>query len=585
VNQRADIKRFRWTKKELDEDANNTTDEAAVEEEQVAFKRATDDGAAEAVAAAGASGEEGQAATEDDAALQKCIEITSCTEKLVKSNGAVPDSVVSILNKIFNPSIFTNIVKVIGPTYAIAAPLCMIYQASLVNSAGLINANVASTERTGYDAISGSQQQEKGDVNGNAVGAFNDHINGEGVNNISNANVLKKASGQPVDTTQSGVNPEADGTGGYSGDVFDFLGAGADSALRSVIKPACSALDNVWTGLGIGAAFLVIPGVSEAFDGVASPTLSLISQRILSGLTDSVSTMFSKTELLKLAGVAGATVAGGYIAKYIALQNLGYTSNGLARNQSYTSQAEAGVIAYGNDVDRQQNDARALTPQQVAQTKALDAGYISQQEQTESAYQRYLNINNPTSLATDLAVDVYARTNTGSLATMIQSVPRLLNPLTTFAGLFGIYQNKMVAAAAATADTSDYGLVQFGWTPIEENAYENIPTYGMIPNQIALTASGEEQQIDTKYGKCFSETMGDMLANGDVVRDQQGNVIADQGLCAPDNLGPTSALPDGTLVFTTPESGMVFRYRVAKRNENALDDQINDSSVTQSDAD
>jgi hypothetical protein len=119
------------------------------------------------------------------------------------------------------------------------------------------------------------------------------------------------------------------------------------------------------------------------------------------------------------------------------------------------------------------------------------------------------------------------------------------------------------ALAATTADTSDYGNVQFGWSDDEENLIDSDNSYLPLENQEVLDraaairpgdpngcAAGEaaEDCISATYGACFTDSIGTLLSSGDIQRDSSGNVIPNEGLCSPDNLGVDN--PDyGTLVF------------------------------------
>ena len=84
--------------------------------------------------------------------------------------------------------------------------------------------------------------------------------------------------------------------------------------------------------------------------------------------------------------------------------------------------------------------------------------------------------------------------------------------------------------------------------------------------------SGKEPEIATTYGKCFdgSETIGDMLANGDIVRKSNGDIVPDQGLCSPKNLGTAN----------TKYHDLVFRWRVAQGYKNSLDQLSQTQDVT-----
>ena len=566
INEQVKIVRTRWSKEDLNKDNGASTETADVKNAQESFNTATNNTQAATTAEENA-GAEGGTAQAAEQATEQCVTNPTCLEQNIKSGGGITAGAAAILNKAFASSILSSAVKIIGPTYAIAQPACMMYNASMINSGGIIKANSQEDERTGYSIASAADQQKYGNVNGEAIGALSRQMGANG--EVARSNVEQRASGVSIDTTSSGVNPQASGAGTYTYDVFDFLGPGADGALRAVIHPACEVFDNVWSGAIIGLAAILIPGLRGALGGAEEGTLAVIRE-ILGNIGSSIKTMFKPSELAKLGAISGATIAGSLFAKYVTLQHMGAANNGLAQNETYDDQADAGMNLYSQDVDRQQNYAAPMTAAGTAQAKAMDTAYLTQQEQSKSAFQRYLAIDNPASLVDKLGTMTIAHMNTGSLSSVVTSAARIFNPVTAFSSVFNLFQSKSMAAAATTSDTSDYGIVQWGWTPAEENAYESNPSYSMLDNQQALDASGKEQEISSKYGKCFTDDLSDLLANGDIQRDNSGNVLPNVGDCAPDNLG-----------MHNPQYGdLVFRWRVAMRNDNNLNQLLDTQNAT-----
>jgi hypothetical protein len=581
IQQDFDVKLYWKDRQQLNELEDETPEKADVTNQQQEYERITDNGAAAVEAETGTQGQEQQAADEAKTAMDACMQDATCTAGVINQGGGLPQSVISSLNKIFASSLWDTIIKVLGPTYAIAAPLCMIWQASIVNSGGVINANEGEMQRTGYQVASAADQQKYGEVNGAAIGAQARQMGNN--SEVANSNVMKRASGIPVDTSASGVGPQQSAGGTYTYDVFSFLGP-VDNVIRPIIKPVCAVFDNPVTGILIGILSIGIPAIRGAIEAVgesAAAGIGVFVRTLASNLGTSLLKMVSKKELAKMATVAGATIAGSLLAKYIALQHVGALNNGTSRGQDYDNQAEAGMIDNANYTERQQNLGAPMTASGTAQTKVQDLSYMSEQQGKQSVYQRYFAISNASSFISRLGVQAWAHMNLNTIPSLVLSAGRIFNPVSAFSGIFSFMSNRSLAASTATSDTTDYNIIQWGWTPIEEYHYESDPDYNMFNNQHQLDLSGQEQTIQSTYGICFTEKMGTLLAAGDIQRDASGNVITNAGLCAPDNLSPLNRDdPNQTdkMTFLNATAQLVFRYRVAMRDQNVTNQLVSTQS-------
>ena len=590
IRDKFDIKLYRWTKDQLTEYDKDTTAQADIQEEKESISLETDDFKAMAEAEQGLTpgSQESQAANQVTQDLQNCAGQDACIQGILDSGGALPTSTVNILNTVFGSNVWDTILKILGPTYAIAAPLCMIYEGSIVNSGGVINANEGELQRTAYQVTSAADQQKYGNVNGNAIGAQVRQMGDNG--EIARSNVMNRASGIPIDTTKSGVDPQQAANGTYSYDILSFLGPAGD-VIRPFIKTVCDVFDNPWSALVVGILTLAVPvirGGLEAVGEAAGQGIAVIVGRLAQNLGATLAEMFSKKELAKLAAISAGTIGAAFLAKYIVLQHVAALNNGFSRNQSFDDRAEAGAIDNSQYIERQQNMGVAMSPSGTAQTKVQDLGFIHEQEQQQSVFQRYFAVSNANSFISKMGVSAWAHMNLSTIPQLVVSVGRIFNPIAAFNGVFSLFQNKSLAAATTNVDATDYNIIQYGWTPIEEWHYAHDPNYNMLNNQKILDHSGQEQAISDKYMKCFTSKLGDLLSNGDLQRDDKGNVLTgtDKGDCAPDNVSPTNRddpIQTDKMVFANPTAELVYRWRVAIRNQNIVNqllDTQNPSNAT-----
>ena len=266
------------------------------------------------------------------------------------------------------------------------------------------------------------------------------------------------------------------------------------------------------------------------------------------------------------------------------MQHIAALNNGLSRNQSFDNQAEAGAILNAQDIDRQENMGVPMTASGTAQAKVLDTAFTTQQEQSKSAFQRYFAVTNANSFVSRLGELAWAHLNLNSVPSFLLSAGRIFNPVAAFSSVWNLMQNKTLAAASTTQDTTDYNIIQYGWTPIEDWHYMHDPDYSLFNDQHMLKQSGQEQTISQQYDMCFTEDIGTLLAGGQIRRDTNANIITNSGTtCALDNLSPLNRDdPNVTdpLVFANPMAKLVFRWRVAIRNQNALNNLTDTQNVT-----
>ena len=189
--------------------------------------------------------------------------------------------------------------------------------------------------------------------------------------------------------------------------------------------------------------------------------------------------------------------------------------NGLEQGTDFADEIDAGGNLSANELMRKQNYGRPLNQTETRAAYVHTIDYVAQQNRSQNAYQRYLAVSNPDSLLT--------RFGMGISGVNMSSFRSLLNPGHLFASAFSRLSPKASAAIAADPKSLDYGNVQWGWAD-SENKLISSASYQMLENQRILDDSGKEDEIADKYDKCFSASMGTLLQEGDIVRDQDGSL-------------------------------------------------------------
>jgi len=426
-----------------------------------------------------------------------------------------------------------------------------------------------------------SQIKDGSASDGNAVGALMWKLG-----DVSDSNSELRANGVNVDTSKS-ASPQASAIGQYS--IADALFPSPLDTIMDKGATICPIMTNVWLGIGIGAAnvaaviasFGGAAGGEAAAEGAAQVGVRVVVKQIISKIElkavgKGVAKMVRDT-LIQGGIEAGLT----FIARQVVEAQVGQHMSSLSTGKNFTDMVDAGGNAHGQEIERQVLYGVPLTESQVASSNIDDQQFISAVNNRKSTFERYFALDNPQSLLTRTATMTMQHFNVQGITSMIGSI---FNPSHAFAGAFGAITGKTYADTGT--DTFNYGNVQWGLTPQEEakvklNPKTNLPgdpSYEMLANDKILDDSGKRDEIEAKYGVCYSDdtTVGTLLTeetgdSGDekyyIVRTKSGDVDPNQGLCSQKQLS-----------FNNPTYGdLVFRWRVS----HAYDAALNQLSETQ----
>jgi hypothetical protein len=274
---------------------------------------------------------------------------------------------------------------------------------------------------------------------------------------------------------------------------------------------------------------------------------------------------------------------------------MGETYNGFSEGIDFDNQADAGANLNSNEVERQELYGAPLGPADLAYNDSADSQYLADQNKSNSIFNRYLAITNPSSLLSRLSLPIVADIHNFSFSSVLTGLKTVLNPLKLASGLADLFRKNTVSATQID-DTSDYGIIQWGYT-VEENALIHPSSSSTIPSNIlasyqplensqVLFNSGEDQYIQSTYGPCYSLTIGQLLttqpsagpdqSDNYIVRDSSGNVTG--GLCSQKYLGPNSADPKAA--DSTYGNDLIFRWRINHAYNNVIDQLNGASNIT-----
>lgn len=527
------------------------------------------------------------AVDEADKTLQEDLKDDKATQEIIDNGGSDP-KVEDVVEKNLNPGAFEKISATVNQSYAGALAVCMIYEGSLTESAPTINSQTAAQQRSFYYLASGADQQKSGEITGEAIGAVNAHVG-----DISQSNPEVRAAGGKVDTSTS-LSAEASPAGDYT--IVDaILGTGfIGGALETGFDKACPTLTDPVKGTAIGlalAALTLVPGAGQA-EAAGATAANTAAKGITTRLVDKIAEKFANRELSKQAAKEAAgrayakakfigkdTVKSGVkitgitiLAKLIVMSKSNQLTNGLEQDQEFVNNADAGAGIHANLIENRQFYGRPMTREEAGASRAADLAYVADQNANKPMFDRYLATSNPDSFLNHAAMMTASTVSRSRFSSVLSLGNGALNPLSSLQHLFSsIIAPKTFAAATYNASTDDYGNITFGYSDEEMRLLRTDYSYSLLDNQQQLDSSGNEDAIQEKYGKCFEGKLGDMIAQGWVVRDQNGNVKPDEGDCAPNKLGPNNN-----------EFGpqMVFRWRVANNYGNGLDDLNNRQEIT-----
>jgi hypothetical protein len=488
-----------------------------------------------------------------------CLKDEVCLEQAAATDaGSIQSETAKVIASSLGTGVIEKAVGTLSTIYSVALPACIIWEGSVEKSGPTADASTNRAEKTFYTLASAAHQQKSGQVSAQQVGALNQEVG-----DTSNAPSELKAGGKTVDA-QFYTNPEASQTQSYT--LADALfGHGAlGFVFDHVLSPSCPYVTDLRTAGVLAAAETaakLIPGEGEGLQGAEIAATEVITPIVDTAVTNAAkSTVFKK--IAKGVVRDAILITGGtLLAKFIVLSRMGNMQSTIPSSTDLQVQAHQGGIAHANDLDRKQFYGRSMTRPEVAESNYQDLQDIAFQNSRKSVFERYFSPTNPTSMLANMAVSFnnnFQASFVNILHSWFSSLGSIFHPSSSiFTGLLPGSQHK---ALAASVDT-EFNMVQFGWTNEEQNMIRNNPNYYSPINnaQIWERQSADTQtKIKKKYDKCFTDSIGTLLANKDIVRDSDGHIVADQGDCAPNNL-------------TVPANPEAFAYRVYMRNQAALD--------------
>jgi hypothetical protein len=560
--------------------------------------------------AAGASTGVDQSAKEVATAQQQTLFDDKATQAIVSAPNQTPALVETALANATSDSSLTGLQGAIGtllgivnPVYKYAVPLCLIYDGSMQQSGPAIDQQSSQLERSALWVQSAAAQEKDGtNATAEAVGATDWKI-GDPTNSYAEI----RSAGLPVNTTDF-ASTETSPTGQYTYTVADYLPV-IGTLVDKLSMPLCSALTNIWVGVGVGvvnlgALFLAPGGITaaeaggeSAVDGAINAQLSLFDASTYS--VDTAATSSSMLSRIAARAQSGVSYANNFrkattkfawstgksvavigsltlLARQLVTAEMGGTHSPLATDQSYDNTVDCGTNIYANQVEQRQFYGAPMTDDRLTADDANNRAQLAAKEGQKSAFERYASLNDPNSLVSNLGMSLSGYAGRSAFKALPGLGGALLNPIRSLGSIFAPLLSHTAFAAAPVTSVNTYcGNIQFGFTPYEKSLINSDASYKPLENQQILDQSGQEDTIAAKYGKCFTESIGTMLSSGDVQRDNNGDVLPDNGLCAPRNLGTNNVDASGPL---NPSSSnghgwgdLVFRWRVAQGYNNTLD--------------
>jgi hypothetical protein len=237
-----------------------------------------------------------------------------------------------------------------------------------------------------------------------------------------------------------------------------------------------------------------------------------------------------------------------------------------------------------------------LSADQVTYNKSKNLAYLSTQNSNKSAYQRYFALSNPYSLLSKISTQTYADVTNFSFRSLFEKVANIFSPSKIVSDLFSLFKGVKIYASSniPSPDSSDYGIVQWGYTSQEDalaNPISGNPSYQPLQNakilneQPLINGQTASQYMQQTYGPCFSDSIGTLLttkpstgpdtSENYIVRNSTGDVIA--GLCSEAYLGPNSIDTNaqdhdvnsvGKAIYGRD---LVFRWRLNQSYNQSLD--------------
>jgi hypothetical protein len=478
--------------------------------------------------------------------------------------GNQPAATTQIMERGLGFSVLAKVTSVLSTANALGYPACLIWQASLQQSGPTIDARMNSLQTSFMMGASGAHQQMSGDTTGEAVGATFREMNRDG--GYARSNINQTANGGSPDTTQSIMPPQGSAAGDFT--ILNVLmPEGAAQVANGAADTICPAITDLRVALGLAAVEL-IAGFFTGGTYTAAKTLGTagVARAFTVYLGNFAKTLVTKKFVKRYVKQAGTIAGLALLARMITEQQSG-DMHAYSVGEDVVNERDAGGVLYNQEVNRQVLGGRPQTSAEAAESNREDRQDIQHDMGKQSVFERYLNVNNSQSLAARTVINVGTSVNMSIVGNFLNMLAKILNPANIASFFANAFGGNAKALAADAAGRSMYQIVPMGFSRAEARLIDNRATYwDVAENDFMLMEQNGDKYEDIKeeYGKCFTETMGTLLAEQHIVRNADGSVVEDQGLCSPRNLGTNN-----------PKYGdLVFRWRISMRADNVL--QSND---------
>ncbi|MDL2341589.1 MAG: hypothetical protein QFB87_00735 [Patescibacteria group bacterium] len=358
----------------------------------------------------------------------------------------------------------------------------------------------------GHDVLTAADQIKKGDITGEALGAENARWDG-----AEGSVLYKQATGENItraDTNQLSSIPTTDPQSTF-GDVISIVNGVADnitipvpglasalhaiglgSVVTGIQDKECEVILNQYVQYGIAGGELV---VTVATVGGAEGVIQGIKAALYGAL--------------KLTGTVGL---GEILGKLIdnSIKNIAGTEySGVQTGTDLYSQSAVGVDALAQPGNRMISYGRHLDSQEVTGSQQLAMSEIKAENSKSSAANRYLAIDNPTSLLGSLVAKMPVSFSTLFLS-LRSSMLHLSNLLVSPGNLMGSFGSLLTAghpafaASVTTVNGGDFGIDEQGWSNQELDRIDTDPSFSGLA--LAQFVEPRYDELDSKYSPCYT---------------------------------------------------------------------------------
>ena len=544
-----------------------------------------------------------RAALADNAAIEASAKSGAAPEIITKTASAAAEAASGA-----NLASLSGALGAANTAYAIALPICLIYEGSMASpNAGVAIDNASKAAMQAYaDVSSKADNMKRGVQAGQDPLAFAS-LSGATASALGNVSTYYGSNYNSPDVL--GVEADATGSygnyGGYTAIDLLLSGIGLDRSIISTyinrnLQANCPVITD--NRVAIGSAVVAVlgkvvigilsggtsvageEGVKLAVEtGIKNMIISYVRKSVISKVVSRQSSKwatskFTEKEMTeqtlmkilwgnkltlaaqgtkdatsfaaKAVAVVGAIDGATYLAKQAVANRAGQVYSAFGQNTELQTQAAIGAVAEANTISNAIG-GRALTRTELQQTRAKDIAASNDIERSKSLYARYIDPRDYRSLTNHFVASISSVLRDGIVGRFLELTGTIFNPLKQLSTIGSLgFQNQ--ALALDTGSDTYYHMVQFGFSEDEMNLLTSDRRYSMKENERVLAENQEKyDQLTELYAPCQG-SIGTQLSQSLLARDDKGDIIDDPNvLCSPSNLS-----------YKNPRFGdLVFRKR------------------------